>query len=191
MATAPDHQPVDGVTFWLTGLPAAGKTTLAREIQRLAPRPCELLDGDELRATLNRDLGFSRADRATSCARAGDLALALARRPSWVVVAHLSPFAADRGLVRRLHEDTGVPFVEVYVATPPAMCRQRDPKGLYARAERGELSGLTGYDAPYEAPSDPEVLVAPGDLSGQARLVLAHPLLAAPRPTSDRAEERS
>jgi adenylyl-sulfate kinase len=181
VAAAPDPPPVDGVTLWLTGLPAAGKTTLAREIQRLAPRPCERLDGDELRATLNRDLGFSRADRATSCARAGDLALELARRPSWVVVAHLSPFAADRALVRGRHADAGVPFVEVYLATPLATCRRRDPKGLYARAQRGLLTGLTGHDAPYEAPTDPEVLVAPGALADQARLVLSHPLLAAQR----------
>ena len=181
MAPAADPQPIDGVTLWLTGLPAAGKTTLAREIQRLAPRPCELLDGDELRATLNRDLGFSRADRATSCARTGNLALELARRPSWVVVAHLSPFAADRALVRSRHAAAGVPFVEVYVATPLATCRRRDPKGLYARAERGLLTGLTGHDAPYDAPTDPEVLVAPGDLGDQARLVLSHPVLAAHR----------
>jgi adenylyl-sulfate kinase len=177
VAAAADPQPVDGVTLWLTGLPAAGKTTLAHEIQRLAPRPCERLDGDELRATLNRDLGFSRADRATSCARTGDLALELARRPSWVVVAHLSPFAADRALVRRRHAAAGVAFVEVHVATPLATCRRRDPKRLYERAERGELTGLTGYDAPYEAPRDPEVAVAPGDLAEQARLVLSHPLL--------------
>lgn len=167
-----DPETVGGLTLWLTGLPAAGKTTLARAIQRLAPRPCEVLDGDELRATLNADLGFSREDRAASCARTGALALELAGRPAWVVVAHLSPFAADRRLVRRIHEDAGVPFLEVYVDTPLQTCRQRDPKGLYDRAARGLLTGLTGYDAPYEAPRRPEVVVRPGALEDQARLVL-------------------
>jgi bifunctional enzyme CysN/CysC len=79
--------------------------------------------------------------------------------------------------VRRRHAAAGVAFAEVYVATPLAMCRRRDPKGLYKRAERGERTALTGYDAPYEAPRSRGVVVPPGDLAEQARLVLAHPLL--------------
>jgi bifunctional enzyme CysN/CysC len=164
---------VEAFTLWLTGLPAAGKSTLANELWRRLPEPSELLDGDRLRATISRDLGFGRADRATSCARAGALALSTALRPCRVVVAHLSPYAEDRTIVRARHAEAGVPFVEIYVATPLDVCRRRDPKGLYARCALGTVQNLTGVDAPYEPPTAPELTIAPEDLELQADRVLA------------------
>ncbi len=148
-------RPATGATVWLTGLPAAGKTTLATAVcDRLAAtgRSPVLLDGDALRASVSADLGFTAADRREQCRRVGELALEAARRGSIVAVALVSPLRDARDAARRRHEDAGVPFLEVYVDTPLAECVARDPKGLYRRASRSELQGLTGVDAPYEPP---------------------------------------
>jgi adenylylsulfate kinase len=149
-----------GVTIWLTGLPSAGKTTIARAVAaelRRRGRRVELLDGDVVRETLCSDLGFSRADRDRNVARIGFVAALLASHGVAVLAPVISPYAAARDAVRARHADAGAAYVEVHVATPVAECAARDVKGLYARQRAGELTGLTGVDDPYEPPVAPEL----------------------------------
>lgn len=149
-----------GATVWLTGLPSAGKTTLATALSaRLDGRPVELLDGDEVREFLSKGLGFSREDRDTNVLRIGWVAATLARHGVLVLASVISPFADTRAEVRALHERKGAGFLEVHVAAPVGVCSERDVKGLYAQQSRGELQGLTGVDAPYEAPTSPDARV--------------------------------
>lgn len=153
-----------GATVWLTGLPGAGKTTVASAVEaRLveAGRGAYLLDGDNLRHGLCGDLGFSREDRATNVGRVGEMAKLFADAGTVALVALVSPYAACRERVRALHERAGLAFVEVFVNTPQEECARRDPKGLYARASRGELRGMTGVDDPYERPGAPELELTP------------------------------
>jgi adenylylsulfate kinase len=149
-----------GATVWLTGLPSAGKTTLATAVAgRLADRQHELLDGDEVREFLSRGLGFSREDRDTNVLRIGWVAATLARHGVLVLASVISPYAQTRDAVRALHERKGTRFLEVHVATPVEVCSARDVKGLYAKQRAGDLTGLTGVDAPYEPPVSPELRV--------------------------------
>ena len=153
---------LSGATVWLTGLPAAGKSTIGRAIEeRLvrAGRPAYLLDGDNLRHGLNGDLGFDEAARAENVRRTAHVARLLAECGAVALVSLVSPYAADRELAATLHAAEELPFLEVFVSTPLVQCEQRDPKGLYARARAGELQGLTGLGAPYEAPAAPDVVV--------------------------------
>ncbi len=146
-------------TVWFTGLPSAGKTTLARALaQRLAGRT-ELLDGDEVREFLTAGLGFSRQDRDTNVLRIGWVAATLAKHGVLVLASVISPYADTRSTVRALHEQRSARFLEVHVATPVEVCSDRDVKGLYARQRAGEISGLTGVDDPYEPPSAPDAVV--------------------------------
>ncbi|HVM01146.1 MAG TPA: adenylyl-sulfate kinase [Acidimicrobiales bacterium] len=150
---------MDGLTIWLTGLPSAGKTTLARGIARRlaeAGHRVEVLDGDVVRTQLTRDLGFSREDRAENVRRVGFVADLLSRNGVMAVCALVSPYRAERDEVRALHDGR---FLEVHVATPLEVCARRDVKGLYARQRAGELHGLTGVDDPYEPPDAPDVVV--------------------------------
>ena len=167
-----------GATVWLTGLSGSGKSTVAVELERrlvIAGRPAYILDGDNLRHGLNADLGFSDEDRAENVRRVGEVARLLADAGVVALVPVISPFRAGRDAVRSKHEETGVPFVEVFVDTPLEVCEQRDPKGLYEKARAGELRGFTGIDSPYEPPMSPEVVLTPddGDPSQQAERVLA------------------
>ena len=157
--TAPGTSP--GGTLWLTGLPSAGKTTLATALREQLGdrRPVELLDGDEVREFLSKGLGFTREDRDTNVLRIGWVASKLAEHGVLVLASVISPFAQTRSAVRDLHERRGTSFLEVHVATPVEVCSRRDVKGLYARQRAGELSGLTGVDAPYEAPTSPDAVV--------------------------------
>jgi len=151
-----------GATVWLTGLPASGKSTIAAALeQRLVAegRPAYLLDGDNLRHGLCGDLGFDARSRTENVRRAAEVARLLADSGTIVLVSLVSPYAADRNAARRRHEDDGLPFVEAWVDTPLRECERRDPKGLYARARRGELSGFTGVDDPYEPPAVPDVVL--------------------------------
>ena len=151
-------------TVWLTGLPSAGKTTVARALAaRLAAagRPVEVLDGDEARKVLTAGLGFSRAERDENVRRIGYVADLLSRNGVDVVCAVISPFRDARDEVRARHLESTPEspdrFVEVWVSTPVDVCAARDVKGLYARQRAGEISGLTGVDDPYEAPHTPEL----------------------------------
>lgn len=152
--------------YWITGLPAAGKTTLAHAwvaALRQAGAPATVLDGDELRRGLCVDLGMSDADRRENIRRAGEVARLMVSAGLSVVCAFVSPFAADRRRVRDLFEPGR--FVEIHLSTPLDECMRRDPKHLYARAQAGQLSGLTGWDAPYEAPPAPEFAFDTQDLA--------------------------
>ena len=150
----------DGVTLWLTGLPSAGKTTLAHALsKRLTDEGydrVEVLDGDVAREHLTKGLGFSREDRAENVRRIGWVASLLARNKVIVLASVISPYREIRDELRALHEGR---FVEIHVATPVDVCAERDVKGLYAKQRSGEISGLTGVDDPYEHPLDPEITV--------------------------------
>jgi adenylyl-sulfate kinase len=153
-----------GATVWFTGLPGAGKTTIATAVEaRLidAGRSAYRLDGDNLRHGLCSDLGFSKGDREINVGRVGEMALLFADAGTVALVALVSPYTNCREKVRALHERDGLPFLEVFVNTPADECARRDPKGLYARANNGSLSGMTGVDAPYEEPRAPEVELTP------------------------------
>jgi adenylyl-sulfate kinase len=145
--------------LWFTGLPGAGKTTLARlaaaELERQG-RHVELLDGDVVRTHLSRDLGYSRADRETNIERIAWVSSRLVRAGAVVVVAAIAPYAGSRRRARELVQEQGA-FIEVHVATPLEECVRRDPKGLYARAAAGEVANVTGLDDPYEIPEAPEL----------------------------------
>lgn len=151
-----------GGTVWLTGLPSAGKTTIAlglAELLRADGVRVQVLDGDEVRAALSADLGFSKEDRDTNVRRIGYVAGLLAGHGVTVLVPVIAPYAASRTKVRELHAEQGVPYLEVHVATPVEVCASRDVKGLYARQAAGSLSGLTGVDDPYEAPFNPDLRI--------------------------------
>jgi len=149
-----------GATVWLTGLPSAGKSTIARALAdrlRDEGRRVEILDGDDLRTHLTSDLGFTRPDRDTNVARVGFVARLLARNGVVVLVPVIAPYAAARAAVRAEHESDDVQFAEVHVATPLDVCSERDVKGLYAKQRAGLVQGLTGVDDPYEIPESPEL----------------------------------
>lgn len=157
-----------GATVWLTGLPSAGKTTVARAAAKvLAARgvPVEVLDGDEVRPHLSAGLGFTRADRDVNVTRIGWVARLLARHGVVVLVAVVAPFRDTRDAVRAAHRDAGVGYAEVYVSTPVAECARRDVKGLYAAQRAGRLSGLTGVDDPYEPPDTPDAVLDTGQVA--------------------------
>jgi adenylylsulfate kinase len=145
-------------TLWLTGLSAAGKTTLAYALaDELALKgvKCEVLDGDVVRQKLNRDLGFSRADRAENIRCVARLCRQLNEAGTVAIAALISPYSADRELARRTVGERR--FVEVYLATPLSVCEARDPKGLYEQARAGTIVNFTGVSDPYEVPSNPEL----------------------------------
>ncbi len=146
--------------IWLTGLPASGKTTIARALQRrLFERGCRtvLLDGDQLRQGLSADLGFSPSDRAENIRRAGEVARLFFAQGNLVICAFISPYRADRERVRALLPEGR--FIEVHVKASIETCTRRDRKGLYARAREGALPQLTGLSAPYEEPQAPDVVI--------------------------------
>lgn len=146
--------------MWFTGLPSAGKTTVANALaQRLqaAGRAVEILDGDVVRPVLSPELGYSRADRDANVARIGWVASRLAKHGVLVLASVVSPFADARDAVRAAHLTETTPFLEIHLATPVAICAERDVKGLYARQRTGELANLTGIDGEYESPVSPEL----------------------------------
>jgi adenylyl-sulfate kinase len=158
---------LQGATVWFTGLSGSGKSTIAAAVEaRLVEsgRPAYLLDGDNLRHGLNGDLGFDPAARDENVRRAGEVARLFADAGLVALVSLVSPYRAARDAVRAMHEAYGLPFFEVWVSTPPEECARRDPKGLWGKAARGELRGLTGVDAPYEPPERPELELS-GELS--------------------------
>ena len=159
-----------GATIWLTGLPASGKSTIAVAVERAlveSGRFAYLLDGDNLRHGLSGDLGFDPASRSENIRRVAHVARLFADAGAVAVVSLVSPFREDRLNARRLHEAAGLAFVEVFVDTPIEECARRDPKGLYARARAGRLTGMTGENAPYEPPEAAEIVIRdePTDVS--------------------------
>jgi bifunctional enzyme CysN/CysC len=165
-----------GLTVWFTGLSGSGKSSVADAVAEellSAGRLAYVLDGDNVRHGLNADLGFSAADRSENVRRIGEVARLMADAGLVVLVPVISPYRADRARVRALHLAAGLDFIEVFVDTPLELCEQRDPKGLYAKARAGQLTGMTGIDDPYEAPDAPDLRVGPADLGEQVAAVVA------------------
>ena len=153
-----------GFVIWLTGLPASGKTTIARILHaRLKSMgyKVELLDGDSVRPWLSPEAGFTREDRLRHLRRVAYVSHLLARNGVIVICSFVSPYREARDAARRLIKD----FIEVYVRCPLKVCMERDPKGLYRRALAGEIRHMTGVDDPYEEPENPEVVVDTSRLS--------------------------
>jgi adenylylsulfate kinase len=150
-----------GYILWFTGMSGAGKSTLSAAIHATLAeeRPVEILDGDEIRTYLSKGLGFSKEDRDTNIRRIGYVARLLARNGVAVVSAAISPYADVRQEVRALAEKDNIPFVEVHVEAKLESLIERDTKGLYQKALRGEITNFTGVSDPYEAPRNPEVRV--------------------------------
>ena len=151
-----------GATLWFTGLSGSGKSTIAFTLEHALVRQGRLayvLDGDNIRHGLNKNLGFSAADREENIRRIGEVAKLFADCGVITLTSFISPYRKDRDNVRALHADAKVPFIEIFVNTPITTCEQRDPKGLYKKARAGQLKGFTGIDDPYEEPLKPELTI--------------------------------
>ncbi|MCY1643239.1 adenylyl-sulfate kinase [Methylorubrum sp. SL192] len=145
---------------WLTGLSGAGKSTIANVVDRAltqAGRCSMVLDGDNLRHGLNRDLGFTSADRVENIRRTAEAARLMADTGLVVIVSLISPFRAERAAARAIAGD--IPFLEIFIDAPLAVCEARDPKGLYGRARAGKIPSFTGVSAPYEAPQAADLVI--------------------------------
>lgn len=156
------HHHVHGATVWLTGLSGSGKSTIADAVAVELLKASVLayvLDADNLRHGLNANLGYSDADRHENVRRVGEVAKLFADAGVVAIVPIISPFAEGRAHVRVAHESAGLDFIEVHVATSLDECERRDTKGLYAKVRKGEISGVSGVDAPYEAPTAPDLVV--------------------------------
>lgn len=167
-----------GATLWLTGLPSAGKSTIAHAVAddlRSSGVRVQVLDGDEVRPHLSSELGYSREARDINVKRIGYVARLLASHGVIVLVPVIAPYSDARAAVRADHSANEVPFAEVFVSTSLELAESRDVKGLYARARRGELSGMTGVDDPYEKPASAELVIDTGrvELTTSVELVKA------------------
>ena len=151
-----------GATIWMTGLSGSGKSTVAVALEQVLLQRGHVayrLDGDNVRHGLNKNLGFSAEDRAENIRRIGEVAKLFTDACVLTLTSFISPYRADRDLVRALHEADGHAFLEVFVRCPLDVCEQRDPKGLYKKARAGEIKGFTGIDDPYEEPDNAELVV--------------------------------
>jgi adenylylsulfate kinase len=155
-----------GATLWFTGLSGSGKSTIAFTLEHALVqrgRLAYVLDGDNIRHGLNKNLGFSAADREENIRRIGEVAKLFADCGVLTLTSFISPYRKDRDTVRALHDAARLPFIEIHVNTPIETCEQRDPKGLYKKAREavksGKGMGFTGVDDPYEAPLKPELLI--------------------------------
>ncbi len=171
LVSAEDRQNLlnqQGATLWLTGLSGSGKSTVARQLERELidmGRACMILDGDNVRHGLNRDLGFSAEDRTENIRRVSEVANLFNEAGMIVITAFISPYRADR---KQAREIIGDGFVEIFVDTPLDVCEARDPKGLYKKARAGDIPQFTGITAPYEAPEKPELTLPTADLPVEA-----------------------
>ncbi|MGD9973237.1 MAG: adenylyl-sulfate kinase [Desulfatirhabdiaceae bacterium] len=151
-----------GCTIWFTGLPSSGKSTTAFTLEHELIQLGYLsyaLDGDNIRHGLNKNLGFSAEDREENIRRIGEVAKLFSDGGVITLTSFISPYRKDREFARKIHNDAGLHFVEVFVDTPIEICEQRDPKGLYMKARLGEITGFTGINDPYEPPVNPEMVV--------------------------------
>ena len=159
-----------GCTIWLTGLSASGKSTLAFTLEHALVqrnRLAYVLDGDNVRHGLNKNLGFSEEDREENIRRIGEVAKLFADAGFITTTSFISPYHKDREIVREIHNKAGLFFMEVFVDAPIEVCEQRDPKGLYKKVRTGELKGFTGIDDPYEAPESPDLRIKTDKLTPQ------------------------
>lgn len=157
-----------GATLWFTGLSGSGKSTVAVALEsELFKRGhlCYRLDGDNIRLGINKNLGFSEEDRAENIRRIGEIAKLFVDTGVIALSSFVSPYRADRDNVRALHEEAGVPFIEVYLDVPLNVAEDRDPKGLYKKARAGEIKNFTGIDDPYEAPANAEISLPSHEMS--------------------------
>lgn len=166
-----------GLTLWFTGLPSSGKSTIAVELEHALLEngyQAYILDGDNIRHGLNKNLGFSPEDRTENIRRIGEVARLFTDANLITITAFISPYRADRDRVRALMADGE--FVEVFVKCPLEICEQRDPKGLYKKAREGQIPDFTGISAPYEEPLSPEVTLDTAKLSVEesVRVLLAY-----------------
>ncbi len=164
-----------GCTLWFTGLSGSGKSTFAYTLEHALVqmgRLAYVLDGDNIRQGLNKNLGFSAADREENIRRIGEVSKLFADAGLITMTSFISPYRKDRDVVRELHVAGKVPFIEIYANTPIATCEQRDPKGLYKKARAGQLKGFTGIDDPYEEPLKPELTIDATSVSPQDATVL-------------------
>jgi adenylylsulfate kinase len=164
----------NGATLWFTGLSGSGKSTIAFTLEHALVQGGRLgyvLDGDNIRHGLNKNLGFSAADREENIRRIGEVAKLFADAGFVVMTSFISPYRKDRDTVRALHKEAGLPFIEIHVATPIETCETRDPKGLYKKARAGQLKGFTGIDDPYEPPEAPEITLDATNTSPQEATV--------------------
>jgi adenylylsulfate kinase len=164
-----------GCTLWFTGLSGSGKSTIAFTLEHALVqrgRLAYVLDGDNIRHGLNKNLGFSAADREENIRRIGEVAKLFADAGLIAMTSFISPYRKDRDIVRALHAEGKLPFIEIHVNTPIATCEQRDPKGLYKKARAGQLKGFTGIDDPYEEPLKPELTIDATNTSPQQATVL-------------------
>jgi len=153
-----------GATLWFTGLSGSGKSTVATAVEQAlvsGGRAAYRLDGDNLRTGINADLGFTKDERLENCRRVAEVSRLFADAGLVAVVAIISPYAESRELARRIHAESGLAFLEIFMATPAAECAVRDPKGLYAKSAAGALDGFTGIDDPYEVPEHPDLAIEP------------------------------
>jgi adenylylsulfate kinase len=163
-----------GATLWFTGLSGSGKSTIAFTLEHALIQRGHLayvLDGDNIRHGLNKNLGFSAADREENIRRIGEVAKLFADCGIITMTSFISPYRNDRDTVRALHQSGGLSFVEIHVNTPIATCEQRDPKGLYKKARAGQLKNFTGIDDPYEPPLQPELTIDATSTSPQQATV--------------------
>jgi adenylylsulfate kinase len=175
--TRPDREKLlkqRGVTIWFTGLSGSGKSTIAFTLEHALVERGHLayvLDGDNVRHGLNKNLGFSAADREENIRRIGEVARLFADTGVIALTSFISPYRKDRDQARKIHQDSGLPFIEVMVEVPIAVCESRDPKGLYAKARAalaaGKGIGFTGIDDPYEAPVAPELVLRNDQITPQ------------------------
>ena len=157
-----------GATLWFTGLSGSGKSTVMVALEQALHQQghlCYRLDGDNIRLGINKNLGFSAADRTENIRRIGEVAKLFVDTGIIVLSGFISPYRADRDAVRALHDEGDMKFIEVYVDVPLDVAESRDPKGLYKKARAGEIKNFTGIDDPYEAPSNPEIVLPSHELS--------------------------
>lgn len=151
-----------GATLWFTGLSASGKSTVAFTLEHQLMELGHLayvLDGDNIRHGLNKNLGFSAEDRVENIRRIGEVAKLFADTAIISITSFISPYRADRAIARTIHEAGGLDFLEIFMSTSIDICEQRDPKGLYKKARAGQLKHFTGIDDPYEAPEAAEIIL--------------------------------
>ena len=164
-----------GATLWFTGLSGSGKSTIAFTLEHALVQQGRLayvLDGDNIRHGLNKNLDFSAADREENIRRIGEVAKLFADAGLITLTSFISPYRKDRDSVRALHASGNLPFIEIFVNTPINTCEERDPKGLYKKARAGELKGFTGIDDPYEEPSKPELIIDGANTSPQQATIM-------------------
>ncbi|KAJ6586810.1 adenylylsulfate kinase [Mycena vulgaris] len=165
-----------GVTIWLTGLSASGKSTIACALEQHLLHLHKFvyrLDGDNIRFGLNKDLGFDEKSRNENIRRIGEVSKLFTDSSCITITAFISPYRMDRDLARDLHQAAGLPFLEVFIDAPLSVLEERDPKGLYKKARAGEIKDFTGISAPYESPESPEIHIKTDetDVEGSVRII--------------------